>query len=84
MRKRGVIENSEAVATMTEAVRPQPRQSGADIDVDDLPAPSDGVPVLTRPPRDSTVRGRRARTASTPTNQALRERVLSRRRRWRR
>ncbi|MBA3460002.1 MAG: hypothetical protein H0T46_08575 [Deltaproteobacteria bacterium] len=85
MRKRNqAIESSEAVATMSEPLHPEGVIGEDSIDVDDLPIVSNGVPVLARAPRDSTVRGSRAGNAVSATGQALRERVLSRRKRWRR
>jgi hypothetical protein len=85
MRKRNqVIESSEAVRTISEPLRLGASVDDDSIDVDDLPVPSNGIPILTRAARDSTVRGRRASKPAIAGARALRERVLSRRRRWRR
>ena len=85
MRKRHqMIESSEAVRTISEPLQSASLVDEDSIDVDDLPVPSNGVPILTRAPRDSTVRGRRASKPVLAPAHALRERVLSRRKRWRR
>lgn len=84
MRKRyQAIESSEAVRTISEPLQLVVADDDS-IDIDELPVPSNGIPVLTRAPRDSTVGGRRATEPAIDRARALRERVLSRRKRWRR